>query len=182
MQKLILITLTVGFFACKKPPEADFKMQTDCFVGEEVFIENTSINATSYEWHLPEGDTLSSKDITYKATTAGTKKIKLIAMSKNGKHTDEKTLDLKVKPHTASVIFYISKKSPINSTTVYFLESSKEISGKTETVPDCENPGGNALFENIPEGSYDYLAGDGTYSWSGTITVAKGDCHVQVLE
>ncbi|HET6243709.1 MAG: PKD domain-containing protein [Bacteroidetes bacterium] len=178
MKKLLFPTLILILSACTKPPVAAFKMDNECFIGDTVTITNSSDKAHSYIWELPSGELLNSKDITYIPTTSGTKDIKLTAFSKNLKEDNNITKSIKVKPLSGSVLFYLSTKSALSNTVVYFLETNKPIPVRLEIPPTCENSTGGALFLDIPDGTYEYFAGDNTYSWSGSVTVEKGQCHV----
>lgn len=183
MKKLLFLALILTFLGCNKPPVANFKMSEETIdLGKSVTITNTSEKAKSYIWELPDGEILNTKDITYTPTTSGTKSIKLTALSKNGKKENSITKSLKVNPELGAVIFYLTDKSPLSSTTVYFLETNKNIPTQLSVAPDCENSTGGALFADISEGTYNYLAGNNSNSWSGSVTVVKGKCHVIKFE
>lgn len=186
MKKLLFPILILIFFGCNKPPVANFKINLEdseeVDIGDTVKITNTSQKASSYLWELPDGEILTSKDIIYIPASSGTKKIKLTAISKNGKQEDTITNSLKVKPELGAVIFYLSDKSPVSSTIVYFLETNKNIPTTLSVAPDCENWTGGALFKDISGGNYNYLAGNSSKSWNGSITVEEGKCHVIKFE
>ncbi|MDQ3190931.1 MAG: hypothetical protein M3Q58_04990, partial [Bacteroidota bacterium] len=169
MRSILFSILIITLFACNKTPVANFKMEEEISFGKEVKITNTSSNASSYLWELPNGETRDTKDIVYKPSTSGTKKIKLTAYSKNEKKQNSISKSIKVIPEFGSVIFYLSDKAPLERTTVYFLETEKDIPVKLSSAPDCENSTGAALFKDVTNGNYNYLAGDNSNSWSGTV-------------
>ena len=92
-----LLTLTIIFIiaGCSKEPKASFAFDKGAYnLGETMHLTNTSTDANSYKWTLPDGTTLTSQNIDYQIDTNmafGYKTFSLEATSKDGKKSSSIT-------------------------------------------------------------------------------------------
>lgn len=78
-------------FSCQKQPEASFTTdKTEYIAGETIQLQNTSADAQSYQWTMPDGQMTTSTNANYSINRTwgfGTLNFELKAESKNGKKT-----------------------------------------------------------------------------------------------
>jgi len=142
---MMMTLLSVVLMSCQKTPDAQFTAsKTAALVGEEISFTNTTINGSTYLWDF--GDALTSTDQNPKHTYAkiGTFTVKLIAYSKNGKKTGEKTLDItitKANEFTYATIKYPFTKGYISNPTtdpyaffVYLFPSTMSMNSTNVTA------------------------------------------------
>ncbi|MDF2448302.1 MAG: hypothetical protein K0R26_806 [Bacteroidota bacterium] len=91
MKKTIFLSVAFAavFASCNRQPTADFDTDlSEYYAGETIHTTNKSLDAESYKWTLPDGQTSASKDVDYYLPdnfAAGVYTIELEAISKNGK-------------------------------------------------------------------------------------------------
>ncbi len=71
------------------------------------------------------------------------------------------------------VTFWQKTGSGFSITVVDLNGVSSNISSEYASAPAC-GASGSAVFSHLETGSYNYTAGDGTNSWSGTVNVTEG--------
>ena len=87
MKKIFYLTLLlpVILFSCTKDPEAAFFIELDKpKVGQEIFFNNTSQNAETFEWDFGDGYISTDTHPVYKYSLTGTYDVTLTAFSKKG--------------------------------------------------------------------------------------------------
>jgi PKD repeat protein len=87
MKKLIYLTLFLPIFliSCESDPEASFFMDSDVFeVGHGISFNNSSQNATSYEWDFGDGYISYEANPVHYYQVTGTYEVTLTAISKKG--------------------------------------------------------------------------------------------------
>ena len=94
MKKSILAFLFVGALtlsSCMKEPMACIEAPSSGTVGQSITFTSCSMDAHHVEWTFGDGATASESTTTHIYSAAGTYTVKLVAMSKNRKKSDEKT-------------------------------------------------------------------------------------------
>jgi len=82
------LVLPVFLFSCSKEPVASFFIEIDKpKLGQEIFFNNTSDNAESFEWDFGDGYISAEKHPVYKYSLTGTYDVTLSAFSKKGKES-----------------------------------------------------------------------------------------------
>jgi hypothetical protein len=179
-KKLILITaaFTIILSSCQKQPSADFTTDKSQYQGGDVvMLTSTSVDAKSYKWTLPDGQTSSKSNLNYTlASNQGdaTLTFKLEAISKNGKKTDDATKIITVKAASGQALIWTSNSSadPIS---VYIDDISVgTITAYYNSAPECGSMG--CVTANLKVGDHLVDATDGYDTWSGTVTVTKNGC------
>ena len=98
MKTIIYLSLVLPLFllSCESTPEAHFSTDTiDPEVGQEVFFNNDSQNATRFEWDFGDGYISNDKNPGHIYTGTGTFEVTLTAISKSGLD-DKASLTLEV--------------------------------------------------------------------------------------
>ncbi len=168
MKRLFILSgiLVMALSSCVKSPLSDFMVtQSPAIVGEQVYFENFSSHAISYEWNF--GDGITSNDISpYHAyTSSGTYTVTLTATGKNGE-VSSSTLNLEV-----DEVFYMT-------TSLNFSTGEEDV--ETDMVYTYEPVTFYNAYRSGLEYEWDF--GDGTgyaydlpihsYSYPGTYTVS----------
>ncbi|MBU0613718.1 hypothetical protein KJ766_00315 [Patescibacteria group bacterium] len=187
MKKTIALLIAVAVVAtsCQKQPVASFSTDKDSYTaGETVKLTNNSIDAKSYLWTFPDGQTSVSKSVDYTLNAndaGGTKVFKLEAFSKNGKKTDEATKSITVVAARGDVTFWQHSSGGYAVTVVTISGVSQSITSDFTAAPDC-GASGAANF-NGPPGNYSYTAVEngGGATWSGTVTITANSCLTMQL-
>jgi hypothetical protein len=174
-----VITAVIIFTGCNKQPAADFTLdKSEYTAGEVVKCTNKSIDAKTYKWTFPDGQTSASQNIDYtlsSSTPAGTYSIKLEAISKKGNKKSESSKSFSVKAAVGEIVFWQAPSCGCNLTNVTIGNTIKQISLDFNSAPTCgEN--GVATF-TLPIGTYSFTATDGTKTWSGSVTITKNTCN-----
>jgi hypothetical protein len=87
MKKIFFLTLVLPLIllSCSKDPEADFYIEIDkATIGQEVFFNNTSQNAETFEWDFGDGYISTEKHPVYKYNLTGSYEVTLTAYNKKG--------------------------------------------------------------------------------------------------
>lgn len=172
--------LTVGIFlvGCNKQPASDFELdKSEYTAGDVVKCSNKSLDAKSYKWTFPDGQTSALKDVDYtlsSSTPAGSYSIKLEAISKKGNKRSESSKSYTVKAAVGQVVFWQAPACGCNITNVTIGSTTRQITLDFSSVPTCGD-NGTATF-NLPIGTYSFSATDGTKTWNGNITITKNNC------
>ena len=97
---LLLVALTTA--GCQKEPEASFVTNASEYIaGDIVHLTNTSGNADSYIWAMPDGRKLTTTNADYQIDSNygfGTLTFILEAFSKNGSKTSSATRSVDIIP------------------------------------------------------------------------------------
>lgn len=109
MKKLVSLLSVVFFFTtCKKVPVADFNMsKTEYLSGETIELTNTSVDAESIRWTLPDGSTSRANSISYptqELAAAQKFSFKLEAISKSGTKSDYIVKNITTKVPTGKLV------------------------------------------------------------------------------
>jgi len=186
IKPLLLATslVAITFTSCQKQPEATFATDKSEYVaGETVKLSNTSADANSYKWTMPDGQIAKSIDVTYKIDEKqkdGTLTFKLEAFSKNAKKDDETTKTVKIKVAKGNAVFWQRTGSGFDVTVVELNGITSNITVDSPSTPECGSAG-NAVFNGLEVGTYNWTATDGTYNWNGTINITRDGCTKQEL-
>ncbi|GHM98877.1 hypothetical protein WSM22_03670 [Cytophagales bacterium WSM2-2] len=119
MNRNILISIiacTAVISACDKPvgadlrPTANFVINKNKFIGgDTVHLKDSSINAYSWKWLLPDGSELYSKDVDYvidSTSCSKTAKFKLQVFSKSKTLTDTISKSISITPKIFKTDFW----------------------------------------------------------------------------
>ena len=171
--------LMIGLTSCKKQPEADFTTDKASYIaGETIKLTNKTIDGVTYLWTMPDGQTATSKDVNYTTDVNendGTLIFKLKAYSKKNKKMDETQQSVSLKAAKGDVIFWQITGSGFGTTTVTVNGLTSVITVDSPSSPDC-GTSGNAVFNELKVGIYSFTATDGTYNWSGNLTIEMNVC------
>ena len=86
----IMFVTILAFGSCMKTPMACCDIPTTGAIGESLKFSSTcSTDASTYEWDFGDGTKSTEANPTHTYTSAATYKVKLMAMSKNGKKMNE---------------------------------------------------------------------------------------------
>ena len=187
LRSLFLIAgFTVALIGCKKEKEekkplADFTAdKSDYFTGEIIQLTNSSKDAVTYRWTLPDGQTSKSKDITW-YTDAGsgdqTLSFKLEAFSSSSNKSDFIQKNIKLKAGIGSVVLYITNPNyvnPIFSISIDGQTFKNYNMQKQSSVPDCWAQY-CATFD-LSSGPHSWSATWGSSVFAGTMIVKSGTC------
>jgi len=109
---MMMTLLSVVLMSCQKTPDAQFTAsKTAALVGEEISFTNSTINGSTYLWDFGDASTSTDQNPKHTYAKIGTFTVKLIAYSKNGKKTGEKTLDITITK--ANEFTFVSVKYPL---------------------------------------------------------------------
>jgi hypothetical protein len=167
------------FTSCQKQPTASFTTDKNEYVaGETIKLTSTSLEANSYKWTLPDGTTLTSKDVDFNLSPNrdnSSLSFKLEVFSKNGKKSSDASKTVYVKAAKGDVLFWnkYATNYPIG---VAIGNETKTISKDYSSSPSNCNATGCANF-NLKVGTHQYYAIDSEGSeWQGTVTITKDGC------
>jgi hypothetical protein len=172
------------FSSCNKQPTADFTTdKTEYSAGDVVKLTNKSLDAKSYKWIFPDGQTSASPNVDYTLAsniTPGVYSIKLEAISKKGNKKSEASKSITVNAAAGQLTVWTSNSS-VNPITVKI----NNVTLGTITLYYTSNPGCGAngcVTANLNTGVYTISATDGTYTWNGTTTITKNTCSTFQLQ
>jgi len=178
-----ILTAGLLFTGCNKQPAADFSLdKSEYTAGDVVKTTNSSLDAKSYKWTFPDGQTSASQNVEYtlsSSTPAGTYSIKLEAISKKGNKRSESSKSFSVKAALGEIVFWQAPSCGCGITSVTIGSTVKQITLDFNSVPTCGD-NGTATF-TLPVGTHSFTATDGTKTWSGNITVTKNTCSKMQL-
>jgi hypothetical protein len=80
------------------------------------------------------------------------------------------------------VLFWQQTGSGFGITTVNFNGQTSYITQEFGSAPSCGGITGCANYIFVETGTYNFTATDGTYNWSGSVTVTEDGCSTQLLE
>lgn len=190
MKKINILVLSVGisllfgflFTNCTKQPKANFTTDKDEYLTNEIVkLTNSSVDAITYKWVLPDGQTSSSTDIDYKLNTNLNDTIltfKLDAFSKKGKKTSTVIKSILVKASGQVTIRTTNSGFPhkIYIDNIY-------VGSITEMY--YSNLGCNAnscLTTRLKTGKHEVLVvSDSSSNITGSIWIYKGDSISVIL-
>ncbi len=182
MKKLLLLPATLLILsACKKDapeplPQSCFSLSaTTIMAGESVAATNCSSGATLFLW--TGNDASTDKDHTFTYSSEGAYQISLSATNTAGTSTSSQYVQ--VLAPTGKAIFWFDNSKTRYNTVVTILSESRQISTAYTTTPDCD-ASGTATF-NLPVGTYNFTATDGSKNWSGSVAVTKRGCTIKQL-
>ena len=171
--------------SCNKQPSADFTTdKTEYTAGETVKLSNTSLDAKTYKWTFPDGQTSALENIDYTLssnTPAGVYSIKLEAISKKGNKKSEASKSITVRAFSVGQLTVWTSNSGVNQITV----KVDNVTLGTITAYYNANPGcgaSNCVTQNLSVGTHTLTATDGTFNWSGTITITANNCLTYQLQ
>lgn len=134
----------------------------------------------TYTWDFGDGTTSAIKEPGHKYTSPG--EYAVSATVSNSQGSDSKTITITIEKAEGSICFW-SKTSTYGSITVTIGSTSHQISSFYSLVSDCSENVGNAVFKNLPWGTYTYTATalNGVKTWTGEV-VFNSLCKTVVLE
>ena len=177
IKTLLFGIVMISFIACEKQPIADFRTDdSEYTAGDVVILTNLSTDASKYKWTMPDGETQTSKDASYKINENnkdGIITFKLEVFSESGNKRDEAYKNVKVKAATGNVTFWYNSFG--TTATVEINDKVGYITKWFTTYdPDCGSDG-CANF-TLPIGNYNYNAFSSYHTWHGSVTVLKNGC------
>lgn len=182
----ILLATVLFTTTCKKKateetqPSADFTAgKVEYQAGETIELTNTSKDASTYRWTLPNGITDKSKDLSYPTDPNqpdGSVFFKLEAISKGGLKSDYVVKQVFIRAATGQMVLYF--------TSDFGGDFNVTIDGKGmgsasfaagSTVPNC-GQGGFPTY-TLKTGTHTIFTQSNTLgSWSGTFEIKKDQC------
>jgi hypothetical protein len=187
MKKIINVLFAVIIIAlssCTKQPAANISTDKTTYVaGDVIHLTNTSVDASSYLWTCPNGQTLTAENIDYTTdvnTPAGTLTFTLLASSANGKKNATATKTVTITAAKGNAIFWQLTGSGHSVTVVSVNGITSNITSEYSSAPSC-GAAGCAVFNDLEIGTYNFGASDGTVNWSGTVTITKDGCTTKKL-
>jgi PKD repeat protein len=92
----LALVISVILFSCERTPEAYFSVDNiEPEVGQEVFFNNESLNADSFEWDFGDGFISNDPNPVHIYTATGTYEVVLTAVSANGQ-SDQASITINV--------------------------------------------------------------------------------------
>lgn len=175
----LLFLLVLVFGSCTKEPKAGFETdKSEYTTGDVVTLTNTSTNATKYEWTFADGSSSDQKDISVTLPSnlaGGNYVIKLKATTKNGKKSSETSKAIAVKPGQGNFAIWTANKLATKVT--ISINGSAKMPGTLSlfsSFPGCGTPGCMSYMTST--GLYSILVESGSNSWSGFVSVSRGQC------
>lgn len=195
MKKLITLSTIIALLltGCSKDPIANFAFSpANPYVGEEVFFDNISVDAESFEWNFDDGTTSSVYDPVHTFMEGGTYAVQLKAFGKRrGVDIYIEAITVLSLPPTAdfSVYTYLPTESdPVAvETDIVFVGEQVEFSNYSENATAFTWDFGDGYSSELasPVYSYDepgvytvklsaFGAGTEVDNYSKTIEVVEG--------
>lgn len=178
------------FTGCEKQPIADFTSSSYYYhAGETIHLKNTSLDAESYKWTAPDGNTYTTQDLDYNSDvndTSSTLKFTLEVFSKKGKKSNSVTKSVQLKQAILPTDFYSvggtvykpNDKSLNKNSFYWWIEASISTSNSVFIEFNGTNPpaaGTYSVTDYSPSpGQAEIQIKDATgyhYSNTGTLTV-----------
>jgi len=178
--KLIFFFSLICLISCNKQPTSEFETdKTSYTAGDVVKLTNRSIDARSYKWTMPDGQTSSSQNVDYTISQNepdGTLTFKLEAISKKGNKKSESSKSVTVKAAAGSAMFWNCVTCNGNLPIYVTINGvTKNITNAYSSSPSCGTS--DCANFSLKVGTYNYSATDNVLSnWNGTITVKKDVC------
>lgn len=175
---VIVAAVSIIFSGCAKEPKAYFTTDKNEYVaGDIVKLTNTSVDGKTFLWTFPDGTTsdLASVDyITKEDLKDGTLTFKLQAFSKKEKKTDDVSKTVTVKAATGQLLVWTALNNFGTIAVSIDNVSAGNITQRYGTAPECGAVG--SVTSTLKVGTHTITASNSSYTWSGTITVAKNQC------
>lgn len=179
MKKVVFVVLVSILFSCNKQPVVSFTRDKSYYMsGDVVKLTNTSKDAKTYLWQLPDGKTSTGKDVEFTLSSDPiyeSLKTTLTGYSKNGKQTAIATDYIEVIPAMGSIVFWKSSSCGCSDITVSVELRDVNIYSEFATAPSCGTSGAGT-FSDLQVGDYTYSATDGVKTWNGNFTITKRCC------
>lgn len=168
----------------EKTPVAVFSADKTQYKGGEVIkLINTSENAESFRWTMPDGQTSTSTDITYATKELPADQLltfKLEAFSKSRNKTDYSVKIITVKPSEGQITLYFQYNTAIIPEADIFIDGAKVGSSAmfaTSIAPSCGEEGYPTF--TLKTGVHVITVSS---SWIGTfnktVTITANSCQV----
>lgn len=132
--KFILIGIIISIMipSCDKEPTANFTTEKDtCYAGQSIHLTNTSINAESWKWTMPNGQVITTNNIDY-----------LVDSMDLGGTSKTFTLEVKNGSKTSSIAKSVYVSQPIYSSDFYSYDSlsfKPDIKYSLQLTPGTSN-------------------------------------------
>lgn len=179
---VILFCLLI-FYSCSKKPVAGFNTdKTEYIAGEKVLLTNTSVNAVSYLWTLPNGLTAEAVEPTFtipESASSGELTFKLEAFGED-KKSSSTSQSIKVKAATGTITAW----TPNNTVGTITVKANDMILGSVGAYYQF-NPGCGAsgcVTAELNVGNYTITSIYASSSSSGTVTIKKKQCVTFLLQ
>lgn len=148
----LVLLLPVFLFSCTKDPEAGFFIELDKpKIGQEIFFNNTSQNAETFEWDFGDGYISTDKHPVYKYRLTGTYDITLTAYSKKGEE-DKAILTITVVEPSLLVIEVLEywSEEPVGGASVILYPSLADWdSQKNAIIEGFTDDDGIVVFSDL---------------------------------
>ena len=172
---------SITLMSCTKQPIASFSTNKSVYNGgETVYLKNSSVDADSYMWVLPNQSPSYSRDAQYliPANMYGNLEFTLIAYSKNKKRESSTSRTVQVNLAKGNATFWMSSGQYI--VTVSLQNMTNKITKKYNSNPGC-GADGCANFNGLTPGTYSFYATDNYLQWNGNITINPNNCSTMQL-
>jgi PKD repeat protein len=184
--RAIILFLIAFSVACKKEeeakPVADFTFdKTEYMAGELIRLTNTSVNAETFRWTLPDGTTSRDQNPSFqtaKSQEASNPTFKIEAFSKSGDKTDYIVKSISLKETRGTLLLY--GELGFSTSVDIEIDSQKQGSytippSSGTNVPECGQPGYPQF--SLPLGPH--LIKYVSTPWSTTVIVqiTGNSCH-----
>ena len=184
MRKVYILLTLLGSIVltnCSQQPVASFKTNKTVYTGgETVYLTNTSIDADSYMWILPNQSPSYSRDAQYfiPNNMYGNLEFTLIAYSKNKKKESSTSRTVTVNLAKGNAVFWMS--SGKYTVTVSLQNMTNKITKNYSSNPGC-GADGCANFNGLTPGTYSFYATDNILYWNSNITIYPNSCSPMQL-
>jgi hypothetical protein len=174
--------------AAEKLPSADFTFDKAQYnAGETINLTNTSSDATSFRWTLPNGTTSKSKDLSYPTSIYmgdALLQFKLEAFSKSGFKSDYTVQQIYIVATKGKLVLYRFSNwqyNPANYTLMIDGNNYGLVNIPYSTiVPTCNQEGYTTVELNV--GNHVVTVTEGSFNtWNKTIEIKPSECNTVAI-
>lgn len=173
----IIILIGILLPSCEKKPTACFDSTPSApIINNDVHFTNCTTEGSNYEWDFGDGSTSRLTAPSHAYENAGTYTVKLKAISGNGHKSDECSKTIIIAGY-GKVSFWHMGNNPVNLTLQSHPMTVVYPCPSCAPLTDCNS----GYSFTLSPGTYSYSSQEqspGTGTWSGTVVITGGDCHI----
>jgi len=158
----------------------NFSYSSEACCSGQYFFKDESANATRYDWSFGDGGKSTLKDPPHYYNKNGSYPVTLTATGVDGSEQSLiRQINVENAPYKGSIVFWTNANAGSAIEVVIKYPSAGNIVGYINSylpsgTPSCDQSG--FFTVSLPEGSYNYTAKAGKYTWEGTFNTAVGSC------